>query len=53
MKDNTKLAEKENRRRVLRIIGLLEKEFPDAKIALNHTNPLELLVATILSAVHR
>lgn len=50
MKDKTKLAEKENRRRVLRIIGLLEKEFPDAKIALNYTNPLELLVATILSA---
>jgi endonuclease-3 len=50
MKNKTKLAEKENRRRVLRIIGLLEKEFPDAKIALNYTNPLELLVATILSA---
>ena len=29
---------------------LLEKEYPDAKIALNYTNPLELLVATILSA---
>jgi endonuclease-3 len=28
----------------------LEKEFPKAKIALNYTNPLELLVATILSA---
>jgi endonuclease-3 len=29
---------------------LLEKEHPDAKIALNFSNPLELLVATILSA---
>jgi len=29
---------------------LLEKEHPDAKIALHYTNPLELLVATILSA---
>jgi endonuclease-3 len=36
--------------RVLKIIGLLEKEFPDAKITLNYSNPLELLVATILSA---
>ena len=36
--------------RVLKIIELLEKEHPDAKIALNYTSPLELLVATILSA---
>ncbi|MGA3192144.1 MAG: endonuclease III [Candidatus Bathyarchaeia archaeon] len=50
MKDKTKFTEKENRSRVLRIIGVLEKEFPDAKIALNYTSPLELLVATILSA---
>jgi endonuclease-3 len=35
---------------VLKIIGLLEKEHPDAKIALHYTNPLELLMATILSA---
>jgi endonuclease-3 len=34
----------------LRVIELLEKEYPDAKIALNFTNPLELLVATMLSA---
>jgi endonuclease-3 len=50
MDGQTKFTGKENRRRALRIIGLLEKEFPDAKIALNYTNPLELLVATILSA---
>jgi endonuclease-3 len=50
MKGKTKFAEKENKRRMLRIIGLLQKEFPEAKIALNFTNPLELLVATILSA---
>jgi len=36
--------------RVLEIIELLEKEHPDAKIALHYTTPLELLVATILSA---
>jgi endonuclease-3 len=39
-----------NKTKVLEIIELLEKEHPDAKIALNYTNPLELLVATILSA---
>jgi endonuclease-3 len=36
--------------RVSMIIDLLEKAHLDAKIALNYTNPLELLVATILSA---
>jgi endonuclease-3 len=36
--------------RVLKIVELLEKEHPNAKIALHYTNPLELLVATILSA---
>jgi endonuclease-3 len=35
---------------VLNIIKLLEKEHPDAKIALDYTNPFELLIATILSA---
>ena len=39
-----------NKTRVLKTISLLEKEFPDAKITLNYSNPLELLVATILSA---
>ena len=36
--------------RARRIIALLEAAYPDAKIALDFTNPLELLVATILSA---
>jgi endonuclease-3 len=36
--------------KVKKIIELLEKEYPDAKTALNYSNPLELLVATILSA---
>lgn len=40
----------DNKVRALKIIDLLEKEFPDAKIALNYSNPQELLVATILSA---
>ena len=34
----------------MKIIELLEDEFPDVKIALHSTNPLEILVATILSA---
>jgi endonuclease-3 len=36
--------------RIMEIIELLEKEYPDAKTALKYSNPLELLVATILSA---
>jgi endonuclease-3 len=36
--------------RASKIITLLEKEYPNAKIALHYKNPLELLVATILSA---
>lgn len=32
------------------IIKLLKRAHPDAKCALNHSNPFELLVATILSA---
>lgn len=34
----------------MKIIALLETEFSDAKIALSYSSPLELLVATILSA---
>jgi endonuclease-3 len=40
----------EPKARALRVIELLEKEHSDAKIALQHNSPLELLVATILSA---
>lgn len=36
--------------KVSKIIELLEKKYPDTKIALKYKNPLELLVATILSA---
>jgi endonuclease-3 len=36
--------------RVEKIWPLLRKAYPDATIALNFTNPLELLIATILSA---
>lgn len=38
------------RTRARKIIAALEKAYPDAQCALNFTTPLELLVATILSA---
>lgn len=40
----------DRRRRTRTIVTRLKREFPDAKCALDHTSPLELLVATILSA---
>ncbi len=33
-----------------KIIALLEKEYPNTRVALDYKNPLELLIATILSA---
>ncbi len=36
--------------RVSKIIEILNKEYPRARTALRFTNPLELLVATVLSA---
>jgi endonuclease-3 len=36
--------------RVKKILPVLKKTYPDATIALHFTNPLELLIATILSA---
>jgi endonuclease-3 len=38
------------KRRARQILGRLERAYPDAAIALRWSNPLELLVATILSA---
>ena len=40
----------EPKARAQKVMELLEKEHADAKIALHYKNPLELLVATILSA---
>ena len=40
----------DDKERVRKVIKLLEKEHPDAKTALHYVDPLELLVATILSA---
>jgi endonuclease-3 len=44
------MVDLDQRTRMGKVIELLEKEYPDAKTALGYTNPLELLVATILSA---
>src|SRR5262245_39847774 len=38
------------RKRARDIVRLLAKEYPDAECALHHENPLQLLIATILSA---
>ena len=40
----------ESRKRLGDIIKVLGKEYPDARTALHFSNPLELLVATVLSA---
>jgi endonuclease-3 len=36
--------------RAIKVIEMLEMEYPNAKTALNFSNPLEILVATMLSA---
>jgi endonuclease III len=43
-------ANKEEKQRALKITRLLKREYTDARCSLNHSNPLELLIATILSA---
>ncbi len=43
-------TELDKKTRLLKIIELLEKEYPKTKIALHYSSPLEILVATILSA---
>jgi len=40
----------EKKKRVRQIIRTLKREYPDARCSLDHESPLELLVATILSA---
>lgn len=38
------------KQRVKKVIARLKRAYPEAKCSLNHSNPFELLVATILSA---
>lgn len=40
----------ERKKRLGEVTRRLKRAYPDAKTALNHTNPFELLIATILSA---
>ncbi|MEK7468860.1 MAG: endonuclease III [Planctomycetota bacterium] len=40
----------ELRERIAKIVGALKKAYPEAKCSLEHEEPLQLLVATILSA---
>ncbi|MBP1698877.1 MAG: nth [Deltaproteobacteria bacterium] len=44
------MKKQSDQRRVSEIIKILSEEIPDSRIALRFTNPLELLIATILSA---
>lgn len=44
------MATSEEKQRTLKIIRRLKAEYPEARCSLNHSNPLELLIATILSA---
>lgn len=49
-KTKTTVDKAEAAARIKKILPTLKKTYPDAKTALKHKNPLELLVATILSA---
>ena len=43
-------SNEEKKRHASKILKLLKREYPDARCTLNYSNPLELLIATILSA---
>ena len=43
-------SQEDRKKRVKEIIDILSREFPDSQCSLNFSTPLELLVATILSA---
>lgn len=45
-----KLTQQANRERALRIFEKLKKDYPEAECSLDHRTPLQLLVATVLSA---
>lgn len=44
------MADPDRKQRARKIIERLRREYPEARCSLNHTSPLELLIATILSA---
>ena len=43
-------SESDRAQRAVKILRALEKQYPDAHVPLNYSTPLELMVATILSA---
>ncbi|MCK4916570.1 MAG: endonuclease III, partial [Candidatus Eisenbacteria sp.] len=43
-------SEEERRARAVKIVRSLKKRYPDAHVPLNYSTPLQLMVATILSA---
>lgn len=49
-KGGVKVDKGEAAERVKKILPVLKKSYPGARTALNYSNPLELLIATILSA---
>ena len=49
-KEEGTMTKESDRKRVKEIIKILSKEIPDSAIALRFSSPLELLIATILSA---
>ncbi len=50
MTRKTKIPGKQQADRIKHILAALDLAFPNAQCALHHSNPLELLIATILSA---
>jgi endonuclease-3 len=45
-----KIDAAEAKRRVLKMLPILRKAYPEAKVSLDFSTPLELLIATILAA---
>lgn len=50
MASSTKEKNSDVSRRIGKILAQLKKDYPDSSIALDYANPLQLLIATILSA---
>lgn len=50
IRDSKKMNDNKEKLRAKKIFDLLKEEYPDVKIALNFSNPFQLLIATILSA---
>src|SRR5437667_9164152 len=50
VKSCPKETPEEKKSRVLKIIGILDRTYPDTKLALNFTTPLALLIGLILAA---